>query len=146
MLFVVSSLATYYVWWVLARSGVLSRPRQALYNRWPPDPPRATLVGRWDTNLREVVMNARPAVVGSQNRPRVSWVAKMVDCPFCCGFYLAGLVTWGLDWIGDVPIPALWWPAMVVVVALLARVFDGAWRGADLGSVVGAWVGRVFSR
>ena len=118
MVFVLSALTTYLGWWALARSGLLERPRQALYNRWPPSPPRAAVVGKWEKHLGEVVMSAR----GHKPVPDVSQVAKMVDCPFCCSAYLAGLVTLALDLHGSVPMPALWWPATVVAVVLVDRL------------------------
>ncbi|HEX7276290.1 MAG TPA: hypothetical protein VF244_02855 [Acidimicrobiales bacterium] len=119
MVFVLAVLTTYLAWWAIARSGLLERPREALYNRWPPSPPRATVVGKWEPHLGEVVMSARGF---SEIPPDVSQVAKMVDCPWCCGTWLAGLMTLALDLHGSVPMPALWWPATVVAVVLVDKL------------------------
>jgi hypothetical protein len=119
MVFVLSALTTYLAWWAIARSGLLERPRQALYNRCPPSPSRAAVLGKYNKHLGEVVMEARPQ---RMKVPDVSQVAKMADCPFCCGTYLAGLVTLALDLHGSVPMPALWWPATVVAVVLVDRL------------------------
>lgn len=119
MLFVLTTLATYWAWWVPAKSALLKRLREAFYNRYPPDPVRRKMVGVWSRDLGDVVMRER---VTKDRTVRVSQFSKMLDCPWCAGFWLAGLVTLGLDLHGSVPLPALWWPATSIAVAAVDRV------------------------
>lgn len=124
MLFALSCFTVYWAWWVLARSGLLERPRETLWNRWPPTPVRAVTRARWDPKLGEMVFHARP----TGNRPRVSQFAKAVDCPWCAGFYLAGALTLTLDLLVNLPLPALWWIATNTGAALVAQVADALGR------------------
>lgn len=117
MTFALGALFTFWAWWVLARSDLLERPREAAYNRLPPTPTRRSMVKVWSRDLGEMVAKAR---VG--RAPKVSQLAKMLDCPWCAGFWIAGLVTLGLDLNGSVLLPALWWPATSIAAAALARL------------------------
>lgn len=123
LLFVLGVLATFWVWWFLAQSKleVVARRRESLYNRWPPTAVRATTVGVWMGDIREVVQSARVEHPDRTKRrnPKVSVWAKGFDCPWCFGFWLAGLATLVLAIGPGIPLPLLWWPATAAAVGLI---------------------------
>lgn len=119
-LFVVASFATYRIWRFLAKDTILERPRESIYNHWPPNHQRARMVRKWNVELHEMVGSTRKGTA-----PPVSMFSLGLDCPWCSGFWISGAVTLVLVLTTSVPLPLLWWPAMSSVVGLFGRLDSG---------------------
>jgi hypothetical protein len=121
-LFIITALSVYRLWRLVARDAITQRWREQIYNRWPPDAARAHGIMRWSPDLRESVYSARPV---SRPRPKVSWFAKAVDCPWCSGAWLCAVATLAVDASFGVVWPLAWWAALSAAVGLLGRLEGG---------------------
>lgn len=89
--------------------------RERLYDRWPPDYERSGW--RYEADLKALIKRA-PGTA----RPPVHWVGQLVECPWCIGFWLSGLVVLVAALVGDVPLPVLAWLAVSTLVGLIGEV------------------------
>jgi hypothetical protein len=89
--------------------------REQVFNRWPPDDDRAHW--RWVPELRALAKRD-PKVPA----PRVHWLGQLVECPWCCGWWISGLVVAAAAAVGSVPLPLLTWPAVSTLVGLTGEV------------------------
>lgn len=121
-LFILSALSVYRVWRLVARDDITGRWREQLYNRWPPSASRAAGMMKWSPEKRENVYSVRPV---GKPPPKVSWLAKAVDCPWCAGAWLSAAATVAVDASFGVVWPLAWWLALSTAVGLLGRL-EGA--------------------
>ena len=125
-LFVILALATYRVWHLIARDSITERWREQVYNRWPPDYERALARMEWNAEMREMVRHSRHATDAERGAiPTPTWLAKMADCPWCAGAWLAAAATIAADITYGLPWPAAWFLALSAAVGLLGRL-EGA--------------------
>lgn len=124
-LLVISALALYRLWRLVARDTITEPWRARIYDRWPPTAARALYLTTWNKAKREVVAHARQTtgpLVDRRPIPRVNLLAASIDCPWCAPTLVAGVVTvlvdasFGLTW------PLAWWGALAALVGLLGRI------------------------
>lgn len=116
-LLVISALAVYRCWRLVARDDITSQWRERVYNRWPPTASRATGLMKWEPKLRQNVFHARPG-----EPPKVSGLAAAVDCPWCFGAWLCVPATLAVDASFGLVWPVAWFLALSTVVGLLGRL------------------------
>lgn len=103
---------------LVSRDSISERPREWFFNRYPPSPKRALVLSIWRKVDRGVVMVARP----QSEIPPVSWWGQLLECPWCCGFWVSCGV-WAVVWsLAPLPLPFAWPFAMSSVVGVLAEV------------------------
>lgn len=101
----------------LVTTDTIVRPwREKLFDRWPPTQQRAQL--RWNPTISGHVLRAGDS-------PPVSKIGQLVDCPWCCGWWLTGAVLLATTRFVSVPLPWLAWPALSTAVGFLGMI-DGA--------------------
>lgn len=115
-LLIITALAVYRFWRLLARDDITAKWRESVYNRFPPSATRATGLMKWDSDLRENVYRARPG-----KPPAVSWAAKAFDCPWCYGAWLSVGATYAADAAFGLVWPVMWFLALSCLVGLLGR-------------------------
>ncbi len=120
-LLLICAFAVYRGWHLIARDKVVERPREALYDRWPPSAKRALVRTEWNADMREVVFHARPTA-GRAKPPRVSLVSQSVDCPWCLPTFAAVAMTIAVDASFGLTWPVAWFGALCCVIGLLGAV------------------------
>lgn len=78
MHFLLLGLAAYRVTRMITTDSILDRPRSLWFRRFPPP-------GDWQTVDRE----GNPLTIPRRAHP----LGKLVECPWCTGFWVAGLAT-----------------------------------------------------
>lgn len=129
-LLVISALALYRFWRLVARDDITAKWREAAYDRWPPDAKRAAGVMVWDPKIRQTVYRVRPERTETGQRtakPDVSRLAALVDCPWCAGAWLSAVATAAVDASFGLTWPLAWAAALSTLVGLLGRL-DGKGR------------------
>ncbi len=119
-LLVIVALALYRGWRLVAKDAITERWREEAYNRWPPTAERAAGRMRWSTDLHQMVYEVRP-VSSRDPRPKVSWIAASIACPWCAPLILSLPVTLAVDVCFGLTWPLAWWPALSTSVGLLGR-------------------------
>jgi hypothetical protein len=108
-------LASYRLTRIVTLDTITEPWREQIFNRWPPDDDRARW--RWVPELRALVKRDPKAPA-----PRVHWIGQLVECPWCCGFYISGVVVAVTGWFVSVPAPLIVWPAVSTLVGLTGEV------------------------
>ncbi len=120
-LLLICALALYRGWHLLARDKITERPREALYDRWPPDFKRSLVRSEWNADMREVVFHAKPAK-GRDAPKRVSLVSASASCPWCLPTFAALALTLAVDASFGLTWPVAWFGALCCLVGLLGAV------------------------
>lgn len=113
-LLIISALAVYRLWRLLARDAITAKWREQAYNRFPPSAQRAAGTMKWDKTIRQNVFKARPG-----KPPKVSWTAKGFDCPWCAPLWASAAVTVAADASFGLVWPLAWFGALSCLVGLL---------------------------
>jgi len=121
-LLVISALALYRLWRLVAKDDITKRWREEIYNRWPPNAVRATGTMKWDQKKRENVFVARTE---RKDHPKVSLVAASISCLWCAVTFASAALTVAVDASFGLTWPLAWFGALACLVGLLGRV-DGA--------------------
>lgn len=117
-LFVITALAVYRVWRLVAKDTITERWREAAFNRWPPTASRAAGTMTWNPALRQHVYRVRPTPAPTR---KVSWIAAGVVCAWCGGAWLSAVATALVDASVGVRWPVAWFLALSTAVGLLGR-------------------------
>ncbi len=117
-LLLICALALYRGWRLIARDAITQRPREDMYDRWPPNYKRSLVRTEWNADMREVVFHSRPT---HQRRPKVSLVAQSVDCPWCLPTFAAAALTAAVDASFGLIWPVAWFGALCCLIGLLGR-------------------------
>ncbi len=110
MHFLILSLAAYRVTRMITTDSIFNRPRSLWFRRFPPP-------GDWqnvnrDGNLRNPLMIPR----------RAHPLGKLVVCPWCTGFWVAGLATLTAGHSPGIEGFVLGWLAAATIIGLCASV------------------------
>lgn len=116
LLFVLASLTTYRATRLVTTDALFERQRAWLLMRYPPnrDWARTRRTGQLLTREQQVPKGVRyPRKLG-----------QLLECPWCLGFWFAGVV-WSLVWYyHGLVLPGLWWPAIAVGSGSLAVILE----------------------
>ena len=127
LLFALCALAAYRATRLIVSDTILDRPRERLFDRFPPDGDRAKLRVDWAR------WGSRPAG-GAFMLPRtpdverfppdgyrpVSKVGQLLECQFCAGVWLSALTVGAVWCVLSLPLPALWFVGVMGAQALLS--------------------------
>lgn len=119
-LLVIVALALYRAWRFVAKDKITERWREEAFNRWPPSAERAAGRMKWSADQRQMVYSIRPESNRDQ-RPKVSWIAASIACPWCAPLILALPLTLVVDACFGLTWPLAWWLALSASVGLLGR-------------------------
>lgn len=114
LLVVLVALAGFRLWRLLARDAILEPWREAVWTRFPPDE-------RWAEHRARVLAVKRQMKTDVRDP---SLVGVMLDCAWCAGWWICGLITvaaW--QWCG-MRYPLLVWPASSTLAGFMGRL-DG---------------------
>lgn len=109
------ALAAYRLTRIVTLDGFTEPWREAIFDRWPPDPDRAGW--RYVKQHRALAKRA----VGAA-RPPVHWIGQLIECPWCIGWWISGAVVLAAALVGSVPLPVVVWPAVSTVVGLTGEI------------------------
>lgn len=114
LLVVLVALASFRAWRLLSEDTLLDGVRERFYTRFPPDE-------AWADHRARVlaVKRQKPVTIAKPSK-----VGILVDCPWCAGWWLCGLVTlaaWA--WCG-LRYPLLVWPGASTAVGFMGKL-DG---------------------
>lgn len=140
VLFLVLAGAAYRLTRLVTTDSILDRPRDWWFLHFPPN-------REWARRYRVVWNEARgewndagvwfPMILRVRKPNggmRVSWnlapsprrktskLGQLVECPWCIGFWLSGLVVALADHYASIPLPLAWWWALSAAVGLAAKV------------------------
>lgn len=102
VLFIGIALCSYRITRLFTKDSLFDGPRKRWFKRFPPDTAHARIA----------------------NTKSISKWGQLVQCPFCIGFWVSGLVVLVVAQCVDLPLPLLWWFATSTAVGLIARA-DG---------------------
>lgn len=106
LLFVLAVLAAYRLSRLVTADSLFERQRNWLLLRYPPNRDWA----RTELDKTSGLYLRSQTVPKGRRFPRK--LGQLIECPWCVGWWAAGLV-WGLVWYyHGLPLPFLWWPAI----------------------------------
>ncbi len=96
---------------------IAERPREALFDRFPPTAERAQTIHVWNPSTRSVGFKLR-----TTPGPKPSRLAKLLICPWCLSFWVAGALVAAVQPWTSTPLPLLWWTAVSTGIGVIAQV------------------------
>lgn len=119
MTFLGAWLAAFRATRVITKDSLFERQREWFFRWYPPDIEHASLrPAKSEGGTRYWIQDPAP-------RRRISKWGQLIECPFCCGFYISGLTVLILQHWVSVELPVMWWLAISSAVGLTAKTLDG---------------------
>lgn len=99
MLFVIVVLTSLRVTRMFTRDTIFEAQRHAWWRRFPPK----------DEDKRQA----------AKCRTKEHKLGMLIECPWCIGFWVSGLVVLVTEQVANVPLPLYWWLAVSAAQALI---------------------------
>lgn len=100
--FVLLVMATARITRLITADTITSRMRFEIFKRYPPKSTRS----------------------GTGKVVKARFLGQLVDCPWCCGVWVSGVLVAVVCQLVSIPLPGLVWPAIAELAALTSHNLD----------------------